>query len=514
MKVGRILDCTLRDGGYYTNWDFESSLVDTYLAAVNQLPIDYIEVGYRNLPQNEYMGEYGYCPVSTLRHIRKQCSKKIAVMLNEKSTKEEDLEQLLSPIEGLVEMVRLAVDPKNFDRALGLAKAIKERYEVEVAFNVMYMSTWEDGFYEKLYQLNGIADLFCMVDSYGSIAPSEARSVTERVKAELQCQVGFHGHNNLQMGLINTLTAIECGVDFVDATVLGMGRGAGNLNIELLLTYLNKHENLSVNFNVLGDVVKAYQPLFEQYRWGTQLPYIISGANSIPQKEVMEMVTNRVFSFNSVVRGLQNRIGTGHDTIYPVLPKTQYDNVIIIGGGPSPITHLKGLKTFIKSLDSVAIVFATARHAAYFKDVEVAKYYCLSGQEGKRLSTVTDLASFKDVCVLSPSPRKFGTDVPELCRSNTYELETFTFTQVDCPDSCTTISIQLAIDLNAAHIYIAGYDGYPGKVLSERDMALNNENNSLFRDYKNAEGHKLIAITPSAYDELEIKSIYQLIQNL
>lgn len=66
----QILDCTLRDGGYYTNWDFESSLVDTYLAAVNQLPIDYIEVGYRNKPQAEYMGQYGYCPISTLKHIR------------------------------------------------------------------------------------------------------------------------------------------------------------------------------------------------------------------------------------------------------------------------------------------------------------------------------------------------------------------------------------------------------------------------------------------------------------
>lgn len=510
----KILDCTLRDGGYYTNWDFESSLVDTYLAAVNQLPIDYIEVGYRNVPQNEYMGEYGYCPVSTLHHIRQKCNKKIAVMLNEKSTKADDLEQLLSPIVGLVNMVRLAVDPKNFDRALGLAKAIKERYNIEVAFNVMYMSTWEDRFYEKLHQLNGVVDLFCMVDSFGSITPQEAKTITGRVKTELQCQVGFHGHNNLQLGLINTLTAVESGVDFVDATVLGMGRGAGNLNMELLLTYLNKHDNLSVDFNVLGDVVKAYQLLFEQYRWGTQLPYMISGANSIPQKEVMEMVTNRVYSFNSVVRGLQNRISVIGDKRYPILSGPHYNNVLIIGGGPSPIEHIKGIKAFINSLDSIALVFATARHAAYFDEINAPKFYCLSGQEGKRLSTVTNLDNFKDVCVLSPSPRKFGTDVPELCRANTYELEKFTFTQVDCPDSCTTISIQLAIDLGASHIYVAGYDGYPGKVLSERDMALNNENNSLFRDYKNAVGHKLVAITPSAYDELEIKSIYQIIQNL
>ena len=266
------------------------------------------------------MGEYGYCPVTTLQHIREKCSKKIAVMLNEKSTKVEDFEQLLSPIEGLVDMVRLAVDPKNFDRALGLAKAIKERYDIEISFNVMYMSTWEDGFYEKLHKLNGVVDLFCMVDSYGSITPQEAKTITDRMKAELRCQVGFHGHNNLQLGLVNTFTAIESGVDFVDGTIRGMGRGAGNLNTELLLTYLNKHQDLNVDFNVLGDVVSAFESLQQQYQWGTSLPYMLSGANSIPQKDVMEWVQNRIYSFNSIVRALDNRKSHKHDNAkYPVI---------------------------------------------------------------------------------------------------------------------------------------------------------------------------------------------------
>ena len=108
------------------------------------------------------------------------------------------------------------------------------------------------------------------------------------------------------MGLINTLTAIDCGIDYVDATILGMGRGAGNLNMELLLTCLNKR-GLDVDFNVLGDVITAFQPLYEQYKWGTNLPYMISGANSIPQKEVMEWATNRTYSFNSIVRALNNK---------------------------------------------------------------------------------------------------------------------------------------------------------------------------------------------------------------
>ena len=84
------------------------------------------------------------------------------------------------------------------------------------------------------------------------------------VKEKTTCPIGFHGHNNLQLGLINTLTAIEEGVDFVDATILGMGRGAGNLNMELLLTMLSKR-GLEVNFNILGDVIFSFQPLLDKY---------------------------------------------------------------------------------------------------------------------------------------------------------------------------------------------------------------------------------------------------------
>ena len=169
----KILDCTLRDGGYYTNWDFNSETVDAYIQAMNVLPIDYLELGYRNNPTKEYMGKFGYCPVSVLKHIRQTCTKKLDVMLNEKSTKPEDLDLLLKPIVGLVDMIRIAIDPKNFDRAVVLAKAVKAM-GFEVGFNVMYMSKWSTEypeFLKKLTVLNGWCDLFCMVDSFGGVTP-------------------------------------------------------------------------------------------------------------------------------------------------------------------------------------------------------------------------------------------------------------------------------------------------------------------------------------------------------
>ena len=512
MKTYNILDCTLRDGGYYTNWDFSSEVVFRYIETTNKLPIDYLEVGYRNKPSKEYMGKFGYTPVSVLKKLRGCSTKKLAVMLNEKSTTAEDLDALLTPIKGLADMVRIAVDPKNFERAIILAKAVKNM-GFEVAFNTMYMSKWSTeykGFLDNLSEINGVADLFCMVDSFGGITPDEVREITAKVKSNTTCAVGFHGHNNLQLGLINTLTAIECGVDFVDATALGMGRGAGNLNMELLLTYL-KNEGLEVDFNVLGDYVSNFQPLLDKYRWGTNLPYMISGANRIPQKEVMEWVTNRAYSFNSIVRALDNKRNHVADNAhYPLLESLPASKVLIVGGGNSAIEHQDAVKEFLKNNQEVAVIFATCRHAASYLDIPNIKYYCLVGNEAKRMKRNVKEEEFEGKCILAPFPRKMGTEVPEFAKNSTFELKKISFT-ADYQDSCTTIALQMALALDAKEVFVIGYDGYKGKVLSEKEMDLTNENRTLFADFKAYSKKTLVSLTDTLYKELEVKSIYQFI---
>lgn len=512
--MAKILDCTLRDGGYYTNWDFDPRMVDAYIDAMNQLPIDYLELGYRNNPSKEYLGRFGYSPVSVLKHLREMCIKKLVVMLNEKSTKLGNLDTLLKPIVGLVDMVRIAIDPKNFERAVVLAKAVKS-LGFEVGFNCMYMSKWSSeypDFLKKLSVLNDFCDLFCMVDSYGGVTPDDVIRIYKEVRKYTTTPVGFHGHNNLQMGLINTITAMNLGVDYVDATIMGMGRGAGNLNMELLLTYLNAHEGLDVDFNVLGDVVSNFYPLMERYHWGTNLPYMIAGANRIPQKEVMDWVTNRVYSFNSIVRALENRkqqiVDNAKFPVYNISNK--YKNVLVIGGGNSVIEHLDGIKAFIRNHDSTALVFATARHAKAFAEVDVPKYYALVGTEGRRMATNVNHRGFNDYVILPPYPRTMGTEVPEFAVNQTYELSAINFI-ADFHDSCTTLAIQTALKLVENSIYVVGYDGYPGSVLSEKEMALTHENKTIFEAYTKATNQKLQTLTPSLYKELEIISVYQFI---
>ena len=103
-----------------------------------------------------------------------------------------------------------------------------------------------------------------------------------------------------------------------------------------------------------------------------------------------------------------------------------------------------------------------------------------------------------------------GTEVPEFATENTFELSKIEFIS-DYFDSCTTIAIQTALNLTNGEIYAVGYDGYPGSVLSEKEVALTHENKTIFEAYAKAKGKVLSSLTPSLYKELQIVSVYQFI---
>ncbi|HLS30816.1 MAG TPA: aldolase catalytic domain-containing protein [Flavobacteriaceae bacterium] len=478
----KILDCTLRDGGYYTQWDFDKPTVDQYIFALNKLPVDYIELGYRSPLQDSYFGKYYYLPLYELKDIRKKTDKKLAIILNENDIREEDLPDLLEPIVGLVDMVRFAIKPENLDRAIELVKKIKD-YGFEISFNLMYLSKWKDdkNFINSLERLNGLIDVLYLVDSYGSIIPKELKEPIKRLKAKLDCKLGFHGHNNLEAALLNSLTAIDLGVDFIDSTILGMGRGAGNLKTELLLTVLNKKNDLKVNFNELEKAVSAFKPLQNRHSWGTSLPYMISGAYSLPQKEIMEWTTVRYYTLNAIIRALNNKRNEISDNEkFPICSFPKTDKALVVGGGPSIKQHIDGILRFIENNPEIIIIHASAKNAGYFKDLKNKQFFCLVGNEGRRMeATLKDLSHFNGVCILPPFPRKMGTYVPEIIKDKTEELEKIWFTDKYL-DAHTTLALQIALNCKPEHLYFVGYDSYKPESISQKEMELIEENQYLF----------------------------------
>ena len=117
---------------------------------------------------------------------------------------------------------------------------------------------------------------------------------------------------------------------------------------------------------------------------------------------------------------------------------------------------------------------------------------------------------FKDTVILPPYPRTMGTEVPAFAENNTFELPSVNFIN-DYKDSSTTIAFQLALVIASGDIYTVGYDGYPGSVLSEKEMALTHENKEIFEAAGAVYGKKIVSLTPSIYKEIEVVSIYQFI---
>jgi len=504
-----ILDCTLRDGGYYTHWDFPRELVDLYFESFNALPVSHLEIGYRSNPMNSYLGEYFYCPEYVLRNAREKSQKKLAIILNEKDVRAADVPSLLGSTTDYIDMVRMAVDPANLKRAVELAEAVK-KLGYEVAFNVMYMSTWKEraGFLNDLPAVNGVADYFYLVDSFGGVYPDDVAETMAMVRERVDVKLGFHGHNNLELGLINTLTAIEHGAAIVDATVTGMGRGAGNLKTELLLTALNARENLQVDFNRLSAVSDGFEVLQDHYRWGTNLPYMVSGANSLPQKDVMEWVSKRYYSFNSIIRALHNqKEGVQDNRRLPLFePKKSFKNAVIVGGGPMARVHAPAIKALAQKGEA-CLIHSSSRNSGEYLELNASQYYALVGSEGHRLEKLfSGFGSVNGECILPPFPRKMGTYIPDKVANQTFELPAISGNDLPV-DSSTVIAIEAAILMGAENIYLTGYDGYSDTMMGEKEQALFLENNQIFESYAKR-GIRLCAITPTKYGALEVQSLY------
>lgn len=510
----KILDCTIRDGGYYTNWDFDTDTVKNYIEAINYLPIDYIEVGYRSIILDGYQGEYFYCPLPTLKRIKESTNKKLAIILNEKDIRPEHVDFLLYPCVNIIDMVRIAVNPVYFERALKLAKRVKG-LGFEVCLNIMYMSEWEKHTeLESLFtETEQIVDYIYMVDSFGGVFPDLIKKTIKLIKSKTNAKIGFHGHDNLQMALANTLVAIDEGVDIVDATITGIGRGAGNLKMELLLTVLNSKSMLDFDYNWLSKVTHPFLEMQKDYEWGTNLPYMVAGANSIPQKQVMDWVSKRFYSFNSIIRALSNQsLGIEDNQQFEKLEissETKKKRALLVGGGSSVTRHSSAIHLFLKENPDLVVVHASSKNALSFDGIDNKQYYCLVGNEGHRLEVVYNDKKVIGKCIIPPFPREMGTYIPDALIRNTFELEKISFTEKFC-DSHTGIALQLIKDLCVTEVFVVGYDGYSQESINTKEHELFIENDYLFEKIRDTIS-SITSLTPTKYNNLSQQSIYQFI---
>ena len=278
----KVVDATLRDGGLVNDFYFSDEFVKNLYKANIDAGVDYMEMGYRaskKVFDESKFGKWKFCADEHIREIvgENDTDLKIAIMADIGRHDKNDFdEKVNSP----VDLVRVAAYIHQLPEAIDMIEdAHKKGYETSC--NIMAISNTQENDLKAGLEMLGQTpvDVIYIVDSFGSIYPEEmARAVDlyQEFAVKYGKKLGIHAHNNQQLAFANTIEACGDGVDWLDATYLGMGRGAGNCSMELLLGFLkNPKYNIYPVFKFIEKHMVKLQE--EGVVWGYDLQYLITG---------------------------------------------------------------------------------------------------------------------------------------------------------------------------------------------------------------------------------------------
>jgi 4-hydroxy 2-oxovalerate aldolase len=282
-----VLDCTIRDGGLLNRWQFSDRFVRGVLAALSSTGVELVEVGYRTSSLHASRSEHGpwrFCDEADLRRVLEGLafSPRLAAMVDVGRV---EPAQIGRSHESVISMFRVACYARQIDEAVRLAAHCLEQ-GFDASVNLMAVS--ELGERELAGALEALArspvPTVYLVDSFGALYPARIRELVATYRAALPGKrIGIHAHNNLQLALANTIEAAAAGATILDATLFGLGRGAGNCPLELLLAWLaDPARDLEP---VLAAVEEHLLPLRRELEWGYHLPYMLTGALNLHPRD-------------------------------------------------------------------------------------------------------------------------------------------------------------------------------------------------------------------------------------
>lgn len=280
----KVMDATMRDGGLVNKFAFSDEWVRALVSANVRAGVDYMELGYKSDPdlfdENKF-GLWKFCRDEEVFNVFGGVPEglKLSCMADVGRC---NYERDIGPRENSpFTMYRIATYINTIPAALAMVEHC-HKMGYETAVNIMAISKATEKELSLALELIGRspADIIYIVDSYGSIYPEEIRVIAERyleAGEKYGKAIGIHAHNNQELAFANTIECTALGVDFLDATVSGMGRGAGNCRMELLLAFL---KNPKYKLPHILRFAEKYMPVIRQQGavWGFNPAYLLTGA--------------------------------------------------------------------------------------------------------------------------------------------------------------------------------------------------------------------------------------------
>lgn len=308
-KEIKVIDCTIRDGGLMNKWQFSDEFVKAVYKSLVESGVDYMEIGYlssENAFSRDEVGPWKFCDNKDLKRVvgDNKTNLKLSAMADIGRI---ELDDIPLAKDSLIDMIRVACYAHQVDKAIALAEHCMDK-GYETTINLMAVSKVNETDLDEA--LSDIAKsrvpIFYIVDSFGSLYSEQIEHLARKYKKAMPDKIiGIHAHNNMQLAMSNTVTAIIENCNYLDATILGMGRGAGNCPLEVLIAFL---KNPKYRLLPILDVIQNYVgPLQKEIDWGYHIPYLITGAmNEHPRSAIAWMNSDEKDDFVKFMKSMHD----------------------------------------------------------------------------------------------------------------------------------------------------------------------------------------------------------------
>ncbi len=288
----KILDCTIRDGGLVNDHQFSDEFVTRIFQSDKDAGVDYIEMGYKaskRIYAPSQFGPWKYCDESDLRRLLGEGPHPLRIAVMADAERTDYHADILPKKDSVIDCVRVACYIDQVPLALDMVKDAHDKgYETTIQLMAVSVVSEQDLIDALELFSKSPTEAVYLVDSFGALYSEQVRRLTElylRILKGTGKDVGFHGHNNQQLAFANTIEALITGANRLDATYSGLGRGAGNCPLELLIGFLhNPKFRLRPVLECCRDIMI---PLSRHIEWGYSIPYAITGQlNQHPREAI------------------------------------------------------------------------------------------------------------------------------------------------------------------------------------------------------------------------------------
>lgn len=516
----KILDCTLRDGGFHTNWDFNSELVNSYIKSINHLKIDELEIGFRFTDKDGWLGKFAYTTEETLDQlsIREDLDVGVMIFSGEFVINNQINIKLLNKIFPLdrsksrIDFIRIATYLDNLDNAILIAAELKNK-GYHTSLHLMKIHSTEDEEFIKIAkkaEINEI-DRVYFADSLGSMFPENIQNVVKMLKTEYSGPIGLHAHNNLGLAFINSIAAVDAGATWIDGTLTGIGRGPGNTKLEELLLHYFENDD-EYNDSLINLLEEYFYPIQEKYKWGTNPFYFLAGKYNIHPSYLQDMIENDKFDRKDILSFLMNYENLDKESYNPENEETgsiHYSDVVegnfdsldllddkeilIIGSGESVEKYKSDIELFIKKFEP--LVFQLNKGGIV--DQSLIDYNLYSHPQTIKYEN-TNIKNSSSNIIIPPNSVDFDLKNKKV-KYFGLKVETgiFKINNKSCivPNSLV-LSYALALSAASSNslIYLAGIDGYKQNINKNKEIA---ESLELFTNQ--IINKDIVSITPSIF---------------